>query len=123
MSKSWSSTLRLPKSTFPCVLPPGDYDSGNPNLCGRPRPQASLRDQYLRRCTDDFYKWQTTNRPEERPFVLHDGPPYANGDLHVGHALNKVLKDMILRFKVQQGELSPLTPFLNPLPRRAYKLT
>lgn len=35
--------------------------------------------------------------------MVHDGPPYANGDLHVGHALNKILKDMILRVKVQQG--------------------
>lgn len=33
-------------------------------------------------------------------FVLHDGPPYANGDLHMGHALNKILKDIINRYKV-----------------------
>lgn len=33
-------------------------------------------------------------------FILHDGPPYANGDLHMGHALNKILKDMINRYKV-----------------------
>lgn len=33
-------------------------------------------------------------------FVLHDGPPYANGDLHIGHALNKILKDIINRYKV-----------------------
>ena len=36
--------------------------------------------------------------------MLHDGPPYANGPLHVGHALNKILKDMVLRVKVQQGK-------------------
>ena len=36
--------------------------------------------------------------------MLHDGPPYANGPLHIGHALNKILKDMVLRVKVQQGE-------------------
>ncbi|OLN84320.1 Isoleucine-tRNA ligase, mitochondrial [Colletotrichum chlorophyti] len=84
MSKSWASTLRLPKSTFPA----------------RPLPQ--FRVDYLRRCADDFYKWQSSN--EARPdFTLHDGPPYANGSLHVGHALNKVLKDMINRAKVQQG--------------------
>ncbi|PKS08286.1 hypothetical protein jhhlp_005230 [Lomentospora prolificans] len=85
MLKSWSSTLRLPKSTFP------------------PRPLPKLRDQYLKRCTDELYKWQAANRPADKPFVLHDGPPYANGELHVGHALNKILKDMILRVKVQQG--------------------
>ncbi|TGJ82426.1 hypothetical protein E0Z10_g6342 [Xylaria hypoxylon] len=44
------------------------------------------------------------NRPENDTFVLHDGPPYANGNLHVGHALNKILKDMILRTKIQQGK-------------------
>ncbi|KAF9870246.1 isoleucyl-trna synthetase [Colletotrichum karsti] len=84
MSKSWASTLRLPKSTFP------------------PRPLPQFRADYIRRCADDFYKWQSSN--ESRPgFTLHDGPPYANGSLHVGHALNKVLKDMISRVKVQQG--------------------
>ena len=36
-------------------------------------------------------------------FVLHDGPPYANGDLHIGHALNKILKDMINRYQLLQG--------------------
>jgi isoleucyl-tRNA synthetase len=41
------------------------------------------------------------------PFILHDGPPYANGSLHIGHALNKILKDIICRVKVQQGESSP----------------
>lgn len=36
-------------------------------------------------------------------FVLHDGPPYANGSLHIGHALNKILKDIIVRYKAQRG--------------------
>ncbi|KAF6818736.1 isoleucyl-trna synthetase [Colletotrichum sojae] len=84
MSKSWASTLRLPKSTFP------------------PRPLPQFRADYLRRSADDFYRWQAAD--DSRPgFTLHDGPPYANGSLHVGHALNKVLKDMISRVKVQQG--------------------
>ncbi|KAH9892103.1 isoleucyl-tRNA synthetase [Xylariomycetidae sp. FL2044] len=85
MSKSWSSTLKLPKSSFP------------------PRPLAQFRDQYIQRSADRFYEWQRENRPATDAFILHDGPPYANGSLHVGHALNKVLKDMILRVKVQQG--------------------
>ncbi|KAI2471300.1 isoleucyl-tRNA synthetase [Annulohypoxylon bovei var. microspora] len=85
MSKSWSATLKLPKSTFP------------------PRPLPKFREQYLQRCADDLYKWQRQNRPADNTFVLHDGPPYANGGLHVGHALNKILKDMILRTKIQQG--------------------
>jgi hypothetical protein len=37
------------------------------------------------------------------PFVLHDGPPYANGDLHIGHALNKILKDIINKYQILQG--------------------
>ena len=66
-----------------------------------------MREQYLRRTTDDFYKWQSERETAKKTFVLHDGPPYANGDLHVGHALNKILKDMILRVKVQHGRASP----------------
>ena len=37
------------------------------------------------------------------PFILHDGPPYANGDIHIGHALNKILKDIIVKFRAMQG--------------------
>jgi isoleucyl-tRNA synthetase len=39
----------------------------------------------------------------QEPFTLHDGPPYANGDLHIGHALNKVLKDIINRYQLLRG--------------------
>ncbi|CAK7215400.1 isoleucine-tRNA ligase [Sporothrix bragantina] len=69
-----------------------------------PRPLAELRPLYLQRSTDELYKWQQIHRPEAEPFVVHDGPPYANGKLHVGHALNKILKDMSLRVKMQQGK-------------------
>jgi isoleucyl-tRNA synthetase len=64
---------------------------------------ASLTPVYIERCADNFYKWQEANRSAANTFILSDGPPYANGALHVGHALNKILKDMILRVKVQQG--------------------
>ncbi|WP_284928406.1 isoleucine--tRNA ligase [Candidatus Phytoplasma sp. AldY-WA1] len=43
-------------------------------------------------------------------FFLHDGPPYANGDIHIGHALNKILKDFIVRFKTMQGFYAPYVP-------------
>ncbi|KAL7787379.1 tRNA synthetases class I domain-containing protein [Trichoderma ceciliae] len=85
MSKSWKSTLRLPRSSFPA------------------RPNPKFQQQLLRDCTDDFYQWQAKNRPKEHPFVLHDGPPYANGPLHAGHGINKILKDMINRIQVQAG--------------------
>ena len=43
-------------------------------------------------------------------FILHDGPPYANGNLHMGHALNKIIKDIIVRYKTMQGFYSPYVP-------------
>ncbi|KAI1802858.1 isoleucyl-tRNA synthetase [Daldinia bambusicola] len=92
MQKSWSTTLRLPNSKFP------------------PRPLPKLRELYIQRCADDLYEWQKVNRPSDNIFTIHDGPPYANGDLHVGHALNKILKDMILRVKIQQGRQVEYTP-------------
>lgn len=46
----------------------------------------------------------------KKPFVLHDGPPYANGDLHMGHALNKILKDIIVRYKNLSGFYAPYVP-------------
>ncbi|EZF34377.1 Isoleucyl-tRNA synthetase [Trichophyton interdigitale] len=86
LARSWSSTLKLPKSTFP--------------------PRIALADQskYLKRCSDDLYSWQQRNRPATATFTLHDGPPYANGDLHIGHALNKILKDIICRVQLAKGK-------------------
>src|SRR5210317_2078550 len=43
-------------------------------------------------------------RKSAKPFTLHDGPPYANGDLHIGHALNKILKDFITRYQALRGK-------------------
>ena len=51
------------------------------------------------------------NIQKVRPlFVLHDGPPYANGDIHMGHALNKILKDFIVRYKSMTGYRAPYVP-------------
>ena len=85
LSRPWSSTLRLPRSTFPVRISAAD--------------QAQL----LPRCSDELYAWQRHERPATSTFILHDGPPYANGSLHIGHALNKILKDIICRFKVTEG--------------------
>ncbi|KAJ9059834.1 isoleucine-tRNA ligase [Entomophthora muscae] len=63
---------------------------------------AEVEQKYRARCTTDIYRWQgDANRGPE--FILHDGPPYANGSLHIGHALNKVLKDIINRYKLLRG--------------------
>ncbi|PGH28040.1 isoleucine-tRNA ligase [Polytolypa hystricis UAMH7299] len=93
VARSWSSTLKLPKSTFP------------------PRVSAADQAKYLTRCSDDLYAWQRRQRaPEKQPFVLHDGPPYANGDLHIGHALNKILKDIICRVQLARGRRVDFVP-------------
>jgi isoleucyl-tRNA synthetase len=69
------------------------------------RPSEQERTKYLQKTSPILYKWQSETRAQQEPFILHDGPPYANGPLHIGHALNKILKDMILRVKVQQGSI------------------
>ena len=92
LPKSWSSTLLLPKSSFP------------------PRALAKDRPTYLQRCTDDLYQWQQKERELDNTFVLHDGPPYANGPLHIGHALNKILKDITCRFQLATGRRVDYVP-------------
>ena len=82
----WKKLLHLPKTTFP------------------PRPKVSDRPIYIKRCTDDLYKWQKDRSPTPQ-FTLHDGPPYANGNLHIGHALNKILKDITCRVQVRKGRV------------------
>lgn len=59
---------------------------------------------------DDIYQKVLKNNANNERFVVHDGPPYANGDIHVGHALNKILKDIIVRYKSLQGYYSPFVP-------------
>ncbi|MFA4993199.1 MAG: isoleucine--tRNA ligase [Candidatus Omnitrophota bacterium] len=49
-------------------------------------------------------------KPAKSRFVLHDGPPYANGDIHLGHALNKTLKDIVVKYKTMQGYDCPYVP-------------
>ena len=86
LSPIWKKTLQLPKASFP------------------PRAVVADRPNYIKRCTDDLYRWQRNYLPRDRPaFTLADGPPYANGSLHIGHALNKILKDIICRYNVSEG--------------------
>ncbi|KAJ3799765.1 tRNA synthetases class I-domain-containing protein [Lentinula aff. detonsa] len=84
-TNSFSDTLFLPKTAFPL----------------RPDPTKN-ETLYRARTCEELYRWQRRNvhGPE---FVFHDGPPYANGDLHMGHALNKILKDIINRFALLRG--------------------
>ena len=59
---------------------------------------------------DSLYTKIRAKSEGRKPFILHDGPPYANGNIHIGHALNKVLKDMIVKFKTMQGHDSLYIP-------------
>ena len=58
----------------------------------------------------DLYGKMLEKRKDAQPFVLHDGPPYANGDIHLGHALNKILKDVINRSRYMAGYKVPYIP-------------
>ncbi|SDC66157.1 isoleucyl-tRNA synthetase [Terribacillus halophilus] len=90
----YKDTLLMPETAFPM--------RGNlPNK--EPKMQQEWEEE-------NIYK-KVQERTEGRPlFVLHDGPPYANGDLHMGHALNKVLKDFIVRYKSMSGFHAPYVP-------------
>ncbi|EJD76378.1 isoleucyl-tRNA synthetase [Loa loa] len=73
----------------------------------KPRERARVDSELARLAKfDEFYEWQLTesNRQSLPIFELLDGPPYANGDVHVGHAINKILKDFVVRSQVYIGK-------------------
>ncbi|MFB6345815.1 MAG: class I tRNA ligase family protein, partial [bacterium] len=76
--------------------------------------QANLSDNEPERLQSwnemNLYEKIQENRKDAETFILHDGPPYANGDIHIGHALNKTLKDMLVKFKTMQGYRAPYRP-------------
>ena len=57
-----------------------------------------------------LYERIQQERKDRKPWILHDGPPYANGDIHMGHVLNKVLKDIVVKFRTMQGYAVPYVP-------------
>ena len=57
-----------------------------------------------------LYQRIRTSRKGAKKFILHDGPPYANGDIHIGHAVNKILKDIIIKSKTMSGFDAPYVP-------------
>ena len=58
----------------------------------------------------DLYAKVLEANKDHEPFILHDGPPYANGPIHIGHAFNKVLKDIIVKYKTMRGYYAPYVP-------------
>src|SRR5438270_525029 len=90
----YRSTLNLPQTAFPMKA----------NLPQRePEMAARWRETRLYHAI----RAKGANRPR---FILHDGPPYANGDIHLGTALNKVLKDFVVKFKSLDGFDAPYVP-------------
>ena len=86
--------LNLPDTSFPMR---GDLAKREPLMLAQ--WLAQQRYQRIRKAA--------AGRPK---FILHDGPPYANGDIHIGHAVNKVLKDIIVKSKTLSGFDAPYVP-------------
>lgn len=72
-----------------------------------PKREPAMQEKWAEMNIYETVQEHTKGRPL---FVLHDGPPYANGDIHMGHALNKVLKDFIVRYKSMTGFCAPYVP-------------
>ncbi|TRZ38797.1 isoleucine--tRNA ligase [Niallia circulans] len=90
----YKETLLMPKTAFPM--------RGN-----LPNREPDIQSKWNEMNIYEKVQERTSGRPL---FVLHDGPPYANGDIHIGHALNKILKDFIVRFKSMTGFQAPYVP-------------
>ncbi|MFZ9315374.1 MAG: class I tRNA ligase family protein, partial [Burkholderiaceae bacterium] len=90
-SVDYRNTLHLPATDFPMR---GDLAKREPQWVAQWQGETPAQGVYHR------IRVATAGRPL---FVLHDGPPYANGDIHIGHAVNKILKDMIVKSKVTAG--------------------
>ncbi len=90
----YKATLNLPRTAFPMKA----------NLAQR-EPAMLERWQDL-----DVYARMRTARAGREKFILHDGPPYANGEIHIGHAVNKVLKDIVVKSRVLSGFDAPYVP-------------
>ena len=90
----YKATLNLPKTSFPMKA----------NLAQREPKQVTRWQE------DDYYAALRKVCEGRRKFILHDGPPYANGQIHIGHAVNKILKDFIVKSKTLSGFDAPYVP-------------
>ena len=94
MSKDYTSTLNLPRTDF----------SMRANLPQREPEMLKYWEEI------DLYEKMLENNKGNKSFVLHDGPPFSNGYIHMGHALNKTLKDFIVRSHAMMGYYTPYVP-------------
>ncbi|HEC2157754.1 isoleucine--tRNA ligase [Staphylococcus delphini] len=90
----YKDTLLMPKTKFPM-------------RGGLPTKEPQIQQEWKEK---DLYRKMLEKNEGQPSFILHDGPPYANGSLHMGHALNKILKDFINRYKTMQGFYTPYVP-------------
>jgi len=93
-TQDWRSTVFLPRTGFPMKA-------------GLAQKEPAILAQWA---ADDLYGQLRRARAGRERFILHDGPPYANGDIHMGHAMNKVLKDIIVRSQSLLGKDAPYVP-------------
>ncbi|HCR14500.1 MAG TPA: isoleucine--tRNA ligase, partial [Desulfovibrio sp.] len=94
MSTDYKKTLKLPQTSFPMKA----------NL--KEKEPETLKFW----AENDVYGKMLAARENAVRYVLHDGPPYANGHLHMGHALNKILKDIIVKSRHMAGRQAPYVP-------------
>lgn len=94
MAQDYNSTLNLPQSEFPM--------RGN-----LPKREPGMLQEWEE--MDLYHELMKRNEGKPR-YILHDGPPYANGNIHMGTALNKVLKDMVVKYKSMNGFQAPYVP-------------
>ena len=90
----YNQTVHLPQTDFP-------MRAGLPK-----REPDMLQEMY----DHDLYNKMVKRNDGKPTFVLHDGPPYANGNIHIGTALNKILKDIIVKYKNMTGFQAPYVP-------------
>jgi isoleucyl-tRNA synthetase len=94
MPVDYKDTLNLPQTDFPMKA----------NLNQREPEILKLWEE------KSIYRRLQEKNKGNKSFILHDGPPYANGNIHIGHALNKILKDIIVKYRSMQGYYSPFVP-------------
>ena len=92
--RDYRDTVFLPKTDFPMKA-------------GLPQKEPAILAKWLEGDLEAQIRASRAGRPQ---FILHDGPPYANGDMHIGHALNHILKDMVVRTQTLKGKDSPYVP-------------
>lgn len=90
----YKETLLMPKTAFPM-------------RGGLPNKEPKIQEEWDEK---EIYQKSLEKNKGNTSYILHDGPPYANGGLHMGHALNKILKDIITRYKTMQGYYTPYVP-------------